>query len=102
MTAAVKEKNSPGVSAPLMTRYPPYQMAPMMPSAPRISISGSARLSARWSLRASRRRRSLMASNRSCWSASRPNALTILLPVKASCRTMLSSVIFSCDRLAIL
>ena len=40
----MNEKNSPGVSVPAMTRKPPYQSAPMSPTAPMTSISGSASL----------------------------------------------------------
>ena len=98
----MKEKNSPGVSAPEMTWKPPYQSAPIRPSAPITSISGSASWSVRWSFRARRISRSLTSSKRCCSSASRPKALTILVPVNDSCSTTFSSAIFCCERLLIL
>ena len=97
----MNEKKSPGVMAPAMTWWPPYQSAPMMPKAASTSMSGSVISSVRWSFRARASSRRFTRSKRSASCPSRPNALTIFIPENASCRSTFSSATFSCERLLI-
>ena len=97
--AAVKEKKSPGVMAPAITWWPPYQSAPMMPKAASTSMSGSVTSSVRWSLSARSSSRPFTRAKRSASCPSRPKALTIFVPENASCSSTFSSATFSCERL---
>ena len=85
-----------------MTRYPPYQIAAMMPTAPMISMSGSVISSARTFFNERCSRRWLSPSKRSCSCASRPKALTIFVPVNDSWSSTTSCAPRSWARLLIL
>ena len=94
----MNEKKSPGVIAPEMTWWPPYQSAPMMPKAASTSMSGSVSSSVRWSLRASVSSPRLTRSNRPISCGSRPNAFTILVPESTSCSSTFIWASVCCDR----
>ena len=100
--AAVNEKSVPGVMWPWMTWEPPYHSAAIIPSAAAISMSGSVTSSARTFLSESATSRSLSASKRACSWRSRPNAFTILVPLKDSWRSTASWAMRSWVRLLIL
>ena len=67
-----------------MTREPPYQMAPTMPTAATTSSRGRENSSTRRSRRARSQAAGLSRSKRDCSRGSCPNAMTILRPVSDS------------------
>ncbi len=91
----MNEKASPGVKVPEITSEPAYHTMPTMLKAPSTSMMALESSSILMSLRARSSIRLLSLSQRACSKLSRPKALTILAPVKDSCRSTKSSAMRS-------
>ena len=98
MSAAINEKNVPGVDVPMMTLYPPYQIIAVIPRPPNSSMTGED-IDLTIAFLISYLNNRLVFSKKRLFSYdSIPKAFTILPPVRVSWRRKLISAMASWHR----